>query len=171
MRLRSATRFLTLAAAVRSTPAFVPTSGSRLARAVGTTTTQRFMSSGEQVQLKNIGWEEMDSIVDNYEELGREESGMIVLDVRNEDEVAMTGKVSPNTITLPLPAIMQYDLFAMDDDEFEDLCGFKKPSPDETIVLTCAAGIRSVHAANFAARNGYSNLVNYMGGANEWFTR
>lgn len=169
MRLRSATRFLTLAAAVRSTPAFVPTSSSRLARAVGTTTTQRFMSS--EVQLKNIGWEEMDSIVDNYEELGREESGMIVLDVRNEDEVAMTGKVSPNTITLPLPAIMQYDLFAMDDDEFEDLCGFKKPSPDETIVLTCAAGIRSVHAANFAARNGYSNLVNYMGGANEWFTR
>jgi rhodanese-related sulfurtransferase len=37
------------------------------------------------------------------------------------------------------------------------------------LVFSCAAGIRSVHAAQFAAQNGYTKLVNYKGGANEWF--
>ena len=113
----------------------------------------------------------MDSILDEYEELGRAESGMLVLDVRNQDEIEYTGKLSPNTITLPLPAIMTYNIFALDEDEFEDLCGFSKPTPDETLVFSCAAGIRSVHAAKIAAQAGYSKLVNYGGGSNEWFTR
>ena len=93
------------------------------------------------------------------------------MDVRNEDEVAYTGKLSPNTKTLPLPEIMQYNVFAMDEDEFEETCGFPKPTLEETLVFSCAAGIRSVHAAKFAANSGYSKLINYTGGANEWFTR
>jgi rhodanese-related sulfurtransferase len=142
------------------------------ATAVRGTMTRRFLSSGlNEPVLQNIGWEEMDSILDEYEELGREQSGMIVMDVRNEDEVAYTGKLSPNTKTLPLPAIMQYNVFAMDEDEFEETCGFAKPALDETLVFSCAAGIRSVHAAKFAANAGYSKLINYTGGANEWFTR
>jgi rhodanese-related sulfurtransferase len=134
--------------------------------------TKRFMSaSSSEPVLKHVGWEEMDSILDEYEELGRAESGMLVLDVRNQDEIEYTGKLSPNTITLPLPAIMTYNIFALDEDEFEDLCGFSKPTPDETLVFSCAAGIRSVHAAKIAAQAGYSKLVNYGGGSNEWFTR
>jgi rhodanese-related sulfurtransferase len=121
--------------------------------------------------MKNIGWEEMDSILDDYEELGREGSGMLVMDVRNEDEVAYTGQLSPNTKTLPLPLIMQANVFALEEDEFEELCGFPKPSPEETLVFSCAAGIRSVHAAKMAAQAGYTRLINYTGGANEWFTR
>ena len=127
------------------------------------------MSGGGGIPLKHIGREEMKAILNDYEELGREESGFVVLDVRNPDEIAYTGQLSPNTHTVPLPAIMQMNLFQLEEDEFEDVCGFPKPSPDETIVFSCAAGIRSVHAANFAAQAGYSNLVNYMGGANEWF--
>lgn len=130
------------------------------------------MSGGVDLEstLKHVGREEMKSIVNDYEELGREESGFLVLDVRNNEEVAATGKVSPNTYTVPLPAIMQMKLFDLPEDEFEEVCGFAKPSADETIVFSCAAGIRSVHAANFAAQAGYSKLVNYMGGANEWFS-
>jgi rhodanese-related sulfurtransferase len=177
MRFSTAFKLLTVATvAPRSATSFVSPSRIALAtRVISTTasgwttpgrttthsasTTQRFMSSSEP-ELKHIGWEEMDSILDEYEELGREESGVIVLDVRNEDEIAYTGQLSPNTKTLPLPAIMQYNL-----------CGFPKPTPDETLVFSCAAGIRSVHAAKFAAAAGYSKLVNYVGGANEWFNR
>ena len=128
-------------------------------------------TGSNEAELKHIGWEEMDAIIDEYEELGREKSGVLVLDVRNEDEIAYTGQLSPNTKTLPLPFIMQYNIFSMSEDEFEDICGFPKPTLDETIVFSCAAGIRSVHAAKFAAAAGYSKLVNYAGGANEWFTR
>ena len=112
----------------------------------------------------------MEEILEDYEEGGREESGYVVMDVREEHEIQFTGKLSPNTLTLPLQKLMRYNVFALPEDEFEEICGFEKPSMDETMVFSCAAGIRSVHAANFAAESGYSKLVNYMGGANEWFS-
>uniref|UniRef100_A0A7S1D809 Rhodanese domain-containing protein n=1 Tax=Cyclophora tenuis TaxID=216820 RepID=A0A7S1D809_CYCTE len=137
-------------------------------------TTCRFSSGGSgvdgTVSLKHVGRVEMKAIVEDYEELGREGSGFIVMDVRNPDEINYTGKLSPNTLTVPLPAIMQMNLFELEAKEFEEVCGFAKPMLEETIVFSCAAGIRSVHAANIAAQAGYSNLVNYMGGANEWFS-
>lgn len=111
----------------------------------------------------------MEEIIEDYEEGGREESGYLVLDVRETNEVEFTGKLSPNTVTLPLSIIGQQNVFSLDDDEFEEVCGFSKPTPDETLVFSCAAGVRSVHAAQFAAMNGYTQLINYTGGANQWF--
>ncbi len=112
----------------------------------------------------------MEEILEDYEAGGRAESGYIVLDVRELNEVAYSGKLSPNTQTLPLGLISQKNVFSMDEEEFEEVCGFPKPTPDETLVFSCAAGIRSVHAAQFAAMNGYTQLINYKGGANEWFS-
>lgn len=138
--------------------------------------TRLFSSSGgggggaqEQVQLRNIGKMEMEEIVEDYEAGGREESGYLILDVRELHEIERTGKLSPNTQTLPLQLLAQQNVFALDEDDFEEVCGFPKPTPDETLVFSCAAGIRSVHAAQFAAVNGYTQLINYKGGANEWF--
>mmetsp|Transcript_14818 Transcript_14818/g.24512 ORF Transcript_14818/g.24512 Transcript_14818/m.24512 type:complete len:170 (-) Transcript_14818:1669-2178(-) len=169
MRFSTVSKLLTLATISRSASSFAPMVA--FSRASAITTTKRFMSGAGEMQLKHIGYEEMSSILDEYEELGREESGMLVLDVRNTDEIAYTGKISENTITLPLPAIMQYNVFELPEDEFEELCGFAKPALDETLVFSCASGIRSVHAANFASKAGYSNLVNYAGGASEWFNK
>ncbi|CAJ1961927.1 unnamed protein product [Cylindrotheca closterium] len=119
--------------------------------------------------LTNIDKDEMEEIVEDYEKGGREESGYLIMDVREEHEIASTGKLSPNTITFPLQKVAQYDAFSLDEFEFEEIYGFQKPTPDETLVFSCAAGIRSVHAARFAAQHGYTKLVNYMGGAYEWF--
>ena len=91
------------------------------------------------------------------------------MDVRGEDEVAATGKLSPNVYTVPLPILAQTNAFNMDEDDFEDAFGFSKPTLDKTLVFSCAAGIRSQHAAGLAAMSGYTNLVNYVGGSNEWF--
>jgi rhodanese-related sulfurtransferase len=124
---------------------------------------------GDGPTINHIGKEQMEEILEDYEEGGREESGYVIIDVREPDEIAFTGKVSPNTHNIPLGVLVQYQVFSMDDDDFEDLCGFRKPSLDETLVFTCAAGIRSTHACNFAAQSGFSNLINYRGGANEWF--
>lgn len=133
--------------------------------------TRVFMSSdqGQQLTLRNIGREEMEEILEDYENGGRGDSGYVVLDVREENEIAYSGKISPNTITFPLQKLMRLNAFALDEDDFEEEFGFEKPSPDETMVFTCAAGVRSVHAAQFASQAGYTQLVNYMGGANEWF--
>ena len=131
--------------------------------------TTRFMSGG-RLDIKHVGFAEMKVLVEDYEELGRDATGMVIIDVRNPDEIIHTGKISANTISMPLPIIMQHGIFGLDEDDFEELTGIVKPSLDETIVFTCAAGIRSVYAANYAAQQGgYSKLVNYMGGAYEWF--
>ena len=102
------------------------------------------------VDISHIGKTEMQQILDDYEHGGRdgrteeeEESSShtyVVIDVRTEPEIYATGKLSPAVHTLPLQVILQANVFQMDPDEFEDLCGFEKPTPDETLVFTCAAG-------------------------------
>jgi len=111
----------------------------------------------------------MEEILEDYQEGGRAESGYVVIDVRTDEEVLATGKLGTDVHTLPVQVIMQYQVFQMDPDEFQEVCGFEKPALDETLVFSCAAGVRSVYACQFAAQAGYSKLVNYVGGANEWF--
>jgi rhodanese-related sulfurtransferase len=112
----------------------------------------------------------MEEIVEDYESGGRDESQYCIIDVRTEEEIRSTGKISENVYTLPVQVIMQSKVFDMDPDEFEEFCKFPKPTYDETIVFTCAAGMRSVSACHFAAQSGYTKLINYTGGANEWFS-
>jgi len=119
--------------------------------------------------LQNIGKDEMKEIVHNYEEFSREGSGYVVLDVREPREIENTGKLSENTLNLPLQKLNQHNGFALENEEFEQIYGFSKPSAEETLVFSCAAGGRSPKAAQSAADNGYEKLVNYMGGATEWF--
>ncbi len=129
------------------------------------------MSSGggEPLQVTQVNKAGLNEILEDIENSSREESGYVVIDVRNEDEIAYTGKLAPCVQTLPLPFIFQMNVFNMEDDEFEETFGFAKPSMDETIVFTCKAGIRSMQAAQIAAMSGYTNLVNYSGGADDWF--
>ena len=135
-----------------------------------------------------VGKEEMEEILEDFEQGG---SGYVVLDVRNPDEVEKTGKLSPNVITCPLPDLK--DALQMDSEKFESTYGSPKPSPDDTIVLTCAAGKRLVlattlyscpiaqtkthifcfvYSAQMAAemvKDEYPKCVVYTGGAKEWF--
>jgi hypothetical protein len=97
-----------------------------------TTSTRLFSSSGGEPQLQNIAKEEMEEIVEDYEQGGREESGYVILDVRQPGEIEYTGKLSPNTLTLPLQELAQYNAFALEEDEFEEIFGFDKPTPDES---------------------------------------
>lgn len=119
--------------------------------------------------IRHIGKTEMKEIVGEFTSLGREESNYCIIDVRNPDEVAYTGSLAAGVPTLPLPVIMETNAFGLDADEFAEQFGFDKPTMDEIIVFSCAAGIRSVYACQLAAPHGYTSLVNYSGGANEWF--
>lgn len=134
-------------------------------------TSKRWMGTDSQTPppINRVQKDVFSQIIDEYESEGREASGYIVIDVRGHEEVDFTGKVSPNTYTLPLPLIAQEGAFTLDDDDFEDQYGFAKPSLDETLVFTCKAGVRSNYAAQYAAMAGYGKLFDYIGGADEWF--
>jgi rhodanese-related sulfurtransferase len=118
--------------------------------------------------FRSINKDKLKEILAEYKT--REESGMVLIDVRGEEEIMATGKVSPVAETLPLPYIQQQRVFAMDEQEFLDNFGFEKPRLDETVIFTCKAGIRSKVACQIAIMEGYADVINYSGGANEWFS-
>ncbi|KAL7539573.1 hypothetical protein ACHAXR_009444 [Thalassiosira sp. AJA248-18] len=111
----------------------------------------------------------MKEIIEDVANSSREESGYVIIDVRGHDEVEYTGKLDDVVETLPLPYIAEGAL-AMEEDDFKETFGFDKPGLDETIVFSCKAGIRSQSAGQLAKMAGYSDILDYMGGSNEWFS-
>lgn len=130
---------------------------------------QELAHSKQLVLLNNIDKPQMEEIVQAYETHGREMSGYVVLDIRQEDEIQRTGPLSPHSITFPWKKILQYQAFELSAAKFMDTFAFPKPTLEETLIFSCAAGGRSLQAAKLAEQSGYRKLKNYMGGSNEWF--
>jgi hypothetical protein len=95
--------------------------------------TRLFSSMGEQkVIIQSVGKDDMEEIIEDYEQGGREDSGYVIMDVREPHEIEYTGKLSENTVTFPLKRLMQFNAFALDEDVFEEMYGFEKPTLDES---------------------------------------
>ena len=135
------------------------------------TITQQHMSffGGPSEAITRIDKAAMTEIIDDVANSSREDSGYCIIDVRGHDEIQFTGKLNDVVETLPLPLIAQGAL-AMDNEDFKDQFGFDKPALDETLVFTCKAGIRSQQAGQLAKMAGYTDILDYMGGSNEWFS-
>ena len=134
-------------------------------------TQQQMSFFGAQAEggIQRIDRAAMTEIIEDVVNSSRDESGYIIIDVRGHDEIHQTGKLSDVVETLPLPYIAQ-GAFAMEEEDFKEAFGFEKPGMDETLVFTCKAGIRSQQAGQLAKMAGYSNIIDYAGGANEWFS-
>ena len=95
------------------TMAFVVPSATRISCASCSASSVKFQRnprlyfSSNPTQITQIGKEQMEEILEDMENAGREETGYVVIDVRNPDEIAITGHLSPNVVNLPLPLIMQ----------------------------------------------------------------
>ena len=120
--------------------------------------------------IQRIDLSAMKEIIEDVANSSREESGYVIIDVRGHDEIAYTGKLNDVVETLPLPYIAEGAL-TMEEDDFKEAFGFDKPGLDETLVFSCKAGIRSQHAVVLAKMAGYSDILDYMGGSNEWFSQ
>ena len=102
------------------------------------------------------------------EELIRDGSAVLI-DVRSEGEIAASGALSLDALCIPLDEVLGGALL-MDDNDFEEAYGAKKPALGDKIVFSCAAGVRSAHAAGASEATGFTNTFNYLGGAKEWFS-
>jgi rhodanese-related sulfurtransferase len=127
------------------------------------------LSTPQECTVLGIDKPQMQEIVQDYETRGREISGYVVLDVRQEEEIQRTGPLSPHIITFPFKKILQYQAFELSAQEFMNAFGFPKPTREETLVFSCAVGVRSLKAAKLAEESGYHKLKNYTGGSNDWF--
>lgn len=169
-----------------------------------------FLNSGngageeQSPAITNIDKKEMEEILSEVE--GDNNNNYVIIDVRGVDEIMMgTGTMSDKVHILPLPEITAMAAFDMDEKSFEAQFNFPKPSTeDDTLVLTCKMGGRSVseginakrffilscdsfsficslfscrllfrssqaQAAQIAAMSGYKKIINYTGGADDWF--
>lgn len=80
-----------------------------------------------------------------------ETNPILLVDVRNDDEVARG--IIPGAIHIPLAMLpVQYDAL----------------SKVENIVFYCHSGVRSAHAAAFAASKGCKNVAHLIGGVLAW---
>jgi rhodanese-related sulfurtransferase len=120
--------------------------------------------------ITNIDKAEMTEIISHVDN-GTGDKNYVVIDVRGEPEIMMgTGTMSEKVHILPLPQITMMGAFDMDDKSFEAQFNFPKPSAEEdTLVFTCKMGGRSQQAAQLAAMSGYKKIINYTGGADDWF--
>jgi rhodanese-related sulfurtransferase len=126
--------------------------------------------SAASSDIRVVGKADLRQILQDLEDNGRDGSGFCVMDVRQPEEIAATGKISPSVLNLPLPLILEEGILSKTDEEFQEIANFPKPSLDETLVFSCAAGMRSTRASLAAAEAGYTNIINYSGGANDWFS-
>jgi len=85
--------------------------------------------------------------------------GAFVIDVREESEVAQTGKVS-NALHIPRGLIE----FKLNHEAQNNPLGIQK---DSTLLVYCAAGVRSALAAKTLQDLGFENVFN-LGSISEW---
>lgn len=105
----------------------------------------------------------------SMDELKARFDSLVVIDVRSEEEVRASGKLGGTAFTLPLPEI-QAGALQLGSDDFQTEYGFAKPDLNAEIVFSCAAGVRSAYAQALAQEAGFTSTLNYLGGANEWFS-
>ena len=137
---------------------------------------QRTFLSGDDVEqqqpvITNINKEKMTEILSHVENGTGGDANYVIIDVRGNEEIMMgTGLMNEKVHILPLPQITMMNAFDMDDKSFESQFNFPKPNvDDDTLVFTCKMGGRSQQAAQIAAMSGYKNIINYTGGADDWF--
>ena len=84
-----------------------------------------------------------------------DDSLAILVDVREEHELGY-GKIE-RALHIPMQQIPN-ELHQLGEDI------------DQTIIVVCHAGVRSMHVAQYLEGLGYSNIVNLVGGMNSWAT-
>ena len=81
------------------------------------------------------------------------QEGALLVDVRENDEVADLAYDVPNIMHIPLT-------------QFEER--FQEIPKDKKVVIVCKSGGRSLRAAGFLVNHGYKNVVNMQNGMIGW---
>lgn len=99
-----------------------------------------------------------------------EDGSVVVIDVRNPDEVAASGKIqSKRWLNVPYKNGELESALQLPDDEFEKRYGGKKPKSNGTdVVFNCGSGNRSSRAVAVALSLGYPQARHYSGGLKQW---
>jgi rhodanese-related sulfurtransferase len=88
------------------------------------------------------------------------EAGAVVVDLRESEELAQTGKI-PGAIHVPR-GMLEFRADPSSNYHYDEL------DPSKRIIVHCAAGGRSALAARTLAEMGYGNVAHLDGGMTAW---
>ncbi|KAM8709773.1 hypothetical protein ACLKA7_016558 [Drosophila subpalustris] len=88
-----------------------------------------------------------------------------LIDVRNQDELAATGKI-PASLNIPLPDLDK--ALKLSSQDFKQNYGREKPENDADIIFTCRSGKRAQDAEVIAKNAGFTNIRVYSGSWLDW---
>lgn len=106
-----------------------------------------------------------------FESKGRAPTGLVVVDVRDPEDVEVTGKFTPHTYSFPYSKIREEHPFHNidDDDDFYEQYGFDYVEAHERLIVVGDKETAKV-AAKYLAFNSYiREILCYEGGSEEWF--
>jgi len=126
----------------------------------------------ESGTIRYIDEDTLLSYLEAYEGEGRKNTGLLVVDVREPEDVEKTGKFSPNTVNWPYASKISKDnpfLSVYDDNKWVDKYEFDYPEVYERF-LVLGDKETAKTAANYLAMNTYCyEILSYEGGSEEWF--
>jgi rhodanese-related sulfurtransferase len=93
----------------------------------------------------------------------------LLIDVREPQELQETG-VIPGSINIPLGEV-ETVLKRTSPEDFLKRYGKEKPGRSASIIFSCKSGKRSADAQDVAAKLGFDNTKNYLGGWLDWEER
>ncbi|KAL3313624.1 Thiosulfate:glutathione sulfurtransferase [Cichlidogyrus casuarinus] len=98
--------------------------------------------------------------------LSEKGTNLNLIDVRNPNELAMSGKIK-NAVNIPLADIVS--AFLLDNETFKNKYGIEKPGKyANNVVFYCKSGGRSMKAIYSLLDMGYEHLINLKGGYDAW---
>ncbi|XP_036172514.1 thiosulfate sulfurtransferase/rhodanese-like domain-containing protein 3 isoform X4 [Myotis myotis] len=92
---------------------------------------------------------------------------IMLIDVRNTCEIIECGKI-PGSVNIPLNEVGE--ALQMNPEDFKEKYNEIKPSKSDSLIFSCAAGLRSKKALDTAISLGFTRSQHYAGGWKEWST-
>ena len=91
-----------------------------------------------------------------------------IIDVRIRQDVDFGGML-PKSFNVPIGDIVgQFNGFELSDKEFKLKYGLNKPRKNEYFVIIFTRGVRAKPAVDLLKSLGYSNVIVYPGGFDDW---
>jgi hypothetical protein len=118
-----------------------------------------------------IDEEKLLQYLEAFESKGRAPTGLVVVDIRDPEDVEKTGKFTPHTYSFPYSKIRVEHPFHNidDDDDFYDSYGFDYVEAHERLIVVGDKETSKL-AAKYLAFNSYiREILCYEGGSEEWF--
>jgi hypothetical protein len=118
-----------------------------------------------------IDEEKLLQYLEAFESKGRAPTGLVVVDIRDPEDVEKTGKFTPHTYSFPYSKIRVEHPFHNidDDDDFYDTYGFDYVEAHERLIVVGDKETSKL-AAKYLAFNSYiREILCYEGGSEEWF--